>query len=345
MFAAVRDLPTVDRRHLLAACERRLTGMCSAEHNAGQAAAIEALNAYRTAHEGRWPSKGQFDTWRRESGAPAGLPSSFKVGSAFGSWDAAKAAARGGKPVQILHARRLRAMGSPYTRDEMLDAIRACGRALRQRSVTWLEYREWARAELRRDPSVRFPLSVWTFDQRGGWLILCGEAGLLSESAKRMPPRHYDIDELRAAASQAWAYAGGSYLKRCEYTHWRKVARAADAGASLPDSAAFTTRWGGWPEAMHGLGLIDDAQLAAQVRRSNRPRGISDEEAFRAISVARRDVPGNLSAFAYTRWRCELALEPGDPVPPSAPWFRKRFGSWTAALEAADAFARGSEGS
>lgn len=342
VFSAVRDLSVVDRRHVLAVCERRLKGICSAEHSAAQAAAVDALRAFIDAHGGELPSKARFDAWRGTASAPPGLPSSFKVASAFGSWVAATAAVRGGKPVQLLQARRLSALGPAFTREEALKAIRDFDAAW-SGAVTWTNYLAWARSTLKTNPGARLPLSPQTFRKHDGWFTLCREAGVDATHAKtRQPTRHYSVEELRDAAAAAQQDAGGGPLRRFEYDAWRKR-KLDDSGSDVaPAPMAFVRRFGAWPEAMRELGLIDDQQFALAAR--SRPRVIADDEALDALITAAAEVHGPLASFSYTRWRCAFVPRPGEPMPPSAAWFRGRFGSWEAAIAAAEARGREQKG-
>jgi hypothetical protein len=127
---------------------------------------------------GRFPSYRAYEAWRLEQPSPSDWPSGSSIARAFSSWSAmldALAVAPAARPQTV----KMLAVGGAFTREELLEAIRRCGRELGKSLLTFVDYRRGAQATRLEDGHERVPLHITAFIREfGSFFTAVTDAGL-----------------------------------------------------------------------------------------------------------------------------------------------------------------------
>jgi hypothetical protein len=216
-----------------------------------------------------------------------------------------------------------------------IDALLACARDGGDVS-TRVGYRRWRQqqphpAEL---PSARFVAG--TFEHR--WSAALQVAGLPVPIGRQMQQRNiqtggYSPPEMTSALNTWLVETTGADLTFRAYEAWARARLAAHPGERLPVSApTFRLAFGSWQRA------VDLAIGGATPPR--RGRGVhndyGDQRMLARLSAAATatGLGTALTRSAYDRWSRARPVETRGR-PPHSETFRRRFGSWSAALAAA----------
>jgi hypothetical protein len=128
------------------------------------------------------------------------------------------------------------------------------------------------------------------------------------------------------------------------YRRYRVWAQAANHDPGRPvawvpvSRGIFIQHFGGWADALHAAGLIDDEQLALARADQIAPheRKIDEQVILTALRDAAAAHPdARLTAALYLTWRNRQIDAGGRPAPPHLTTVQQRMGSWHEALLAA----------
>jgi Homing endonuclease associated repeat len=241
------------------------------------------------------------------------------------------------------------AIGPVYTVEEVIEAVRACAVDL-GRVPTITDYLAWQRRPDVRDRPGRRPASTWTFNRIfGGFPAARVAAGLVEDEPTAAHPsdlllrtanyRLTDeqiIDDIRCAAERTDGLLTAIVYDRERRSVYLET-REAGRPRALAGVGTIYRHFRTWTAALEAAG-IDDSRRTASVgnRREKKPR-FSNAQLLRALREGQESTEGLLTVGRYVSWRkSELERNPrrSTELPGEATFFR-RFGGWTAALEAA----------
>lgn len=326
LFDVLRDRSTVDRRTIYDALVARLSKFPGSQRTG------RLLDAMRLcmADLGRAPSRRDYDGWRDQLEDPTEVPHSSQIRVAFGSWRGARQAL--GEPGADPMAVRLYADNRPWSKEQLIAALRACSRDLGRGRFSFARYHGWAERQAARTPRNRHAFFV----AFGDWDGALKGAGLEDAHPGSRPWRRYPSDVVVSSLRAAWVErACDGHLAMDAYDAWSY----ASSEGFRPSSRTVAARFGSWGAALLAAGLIDEAragELQNLKQRSLPDAGLLDQLGQAMIDMDDRD----LSLAKYKRWR--TACQRLGVSQPIASWFchASRFGTWTEAKAAARARAR-----
>ena len=134
------------------------------------------------------------------------------------------------------------------------------------------------------------------------------------------------------SAMELFVAETGEALSKKRYERWR-LARADRA--TLPSATFVANTWNGsWSTAMDKLGFQPAADHAARRMAMNRAP-LSDSELLEHLRACADELGGTPRMSDYHRWRREKLRRPGSAMYASQQTYRRRFGGWHQAIEAA----------
>lgn len=202
-------------------------------------------------------------------------------------------------------------------------------------------YNRWRDQQTDRDELPSASALARTF---GGWPAVAEAVGMnvapdvlarrVTQSGRRLGK-----SEL-VCVLKLWRQSNPPELTYRRYRVWAHAANH-DPGRPVPwvpvSRGVFIQHFGGWAEALHAAGLIDDQQLETARADQIAPheRKIDAELILTSLRAAAQARPGvRLTARLYELWRNEQ-LDAGAPAPPHLTTIQHRMGSWHEALLAA----------
>ena len=124
----------------------------------------------------------------------------------------------------------------------------------------------------------------------------------------------------------------GEALSKKRYERWR-LARADRA--TLPSATFIANTWNGsWSTAMDKLGFEPAADHAARRMAMSGAR-LSDGDLLEHLRACAAELGATPLVSDYDHWRREKLRRPGSASYAGPPTYRRRFGSWRLAVEAA----------
>jgi hypothetical protein len=346
-FKLARNLPLEQRQYLLRVLEEQTSAL-----NADGLAARQAYVAHgvrRFLNTGEATIR-QYVSWRERQPDVDDLPTRKQVLDAFGGWNAAKAAANSGEPVNA--ARRRNVVGPAFMQCEIDAAVTLY--AKRFLGPLYLaEYEKWARELMQRAGEsgqpfdvtviVRLPngeedevrLTRLPLGSRSlrGWDAALDRLGLADRSGRKHrrsinPPVKASEEALTAALKEACADLG-QLPTFPGYETWAD--EQLKRGRLVPLASTIRTHFGNWSNALLSAGLINEAAVARQAQAGKR----FDYDYL--VEVMRRALAVYGPAMTrpqYNAWRDEQVAA-GAPAPPSDMTLRKYLGnlSWRKAID------------
>jgi hypothetical protein len=336
---------------------RELQHRLSAPDLLPDARVARCVLALKEAADALGRSPGEYEEVLTGAHRPAGWPSSHTVRHVLaGTWNdcLSRAALDAGLDGDVI----VRELGSSFTEDEVIAALRACRNDL-QRVPSLTEFIGWScRPEVKRRPGRR-PSSQGPFDRLfGGYLSALGAAGLadldsgtwngprstLAQGGVYRQTEAAMLDALREVAERV-----EHSPTTTEYTREREVIQkeSIDAGRlrTIPSYQSILRRFGSWDGACVEAGL---EPARGRQRERERPRGhvsprrITDETIRAAIRDAYDELGDPFTCDAYKAWQKRKVAEDTTVARlksryPSYQTIWSRHGSWQAAV--ADALA------
>jgi hypothetical protein len=203
-------------------------------------------------------------------------------------------------------------------------------------------YNRWRDKQADRDELPSASAVANTF---GGWPAAAQAIGAKADVdvlARRAAQtgRRLRRDEL-ISVLRDWGATQPPKLTYRLYRAWALKANH-DPDRSVPwvpvSRGTYLERFGGWAQALHAAGLIDDVQLEEAKADQIAPdaRKLTPESMVEALQVAARALaPRRLTVVLYNTWR-HRQMETGASQPPAVTTLQTRFGSWHDALHAAE---------
>ena len=282
---------------------------------------------------GRFPSYGAYERWRLAQASPRDWPSGSSIARVFKSWSA-MLDALDVEPAARAQAVTMRAIGGPFTREEMLEAIGRCGRETGASPLTTTVYRRWAQARRTEDGRARVPLYMQPFTREfGSFAAAVADAGLQPHLKSKPPTGRtwYTRGEIEAALRGASQDLGEQAPTTVSYMRWRRAlleaARGRGSMLALPSDVAIYAHFSTWADALRAAGLITDDELPI-VRRRGVSRSVSPARAARALLAFYADEDYGELRSHYMRWRAAQARVLGVRDAPDNWGLVRRFTSW-----------------
>jgi hypothetical protein len=327
MFEVLRHRSENDRRHVLEALRFGTPGPDAAM----RVRSVEALRLAE-ADTRHFPSFRRYEAWRLAQPNPREWPSGSSIGRSWGSWSM-MLDALGVTPVARPATVAMRSLGDTFTRDELLDAVRACAREVTRRPLTLRAYRKWAQQTRTQEDHARIPLSSEPFKREfGGFAFAAQEAGLTAyHGASRIDRGIYSTEDVLNALRQCSSDLGERAPTTSAYRAWRKplVAklRRDGEGAPLPSDTAVFEQYLTWGSALRAAGLITEEEETFVRRRASR-QPLNERHIARALLAAVRELGPTLTRTEYGRWLKRQPRPFGVTEAPSDQTLVMRYASW-----------------
>jgi len=327
LFHVLRDRSESDRRHVLESLRFGSSGPDAAM----RVRSIEALRLAE-AETGDFPSFRRYEAWRLSQAVPLEWPSGSSIGRAWGSWSA-MLDDLGVEPTVRPATLAMRSLGETFTRDELLAAIRACGREVTTRPLTQKAYRRWAEMTGDRVEHARIPLSSEPFKREfGGFAHAAQEASLRAyHGGSGIKRGQYTDAQVQAALRRCSDELDDRAPTSIAYRRWRRplVAelRQHGKGAALPSDTAVLEHFHTWSNALHSAGLITEEE-AALVRRRGCRQPLNERRVANTLLDAVRELGPTVTRMEYSRWRERQPRPFGFPEAPHDGTLVLRYGPW-----------------
>lgn len=331
LFHVLRDRSDIDRRHVLESLKFGSSGPDAAM----RVWSIEALRLAE-AETGSFPSFRRYEAWRLSQTVPREWPSGSSIGRAWGSWSA-MLDDLGVQPTVRPATIAMRSLGETFIRDELLEAIRACGREVRKRPLTLKAYRRWAEMTSEWAHHARIPLSSGPFLREfGGFAHAAREAGLPAyHGGSGIKRGQYTDEQVQAALRRCSDELSDRAPTSTAYRRWRRplVAelRQHGKGTPLPSDTAVLGHFQTWSHALHAAGLISEDE-AALVRRRGCRQPLHERRVAGTLLDAVRELGPTVTMTQYGRWRDSQPRPFGLPDAPHEGSLVLRYAPWPALI-------------
>jgi len=287
---------------------------------------------------GRFPSYRAYEAWRLEQPSPSDWPSGSSIARAFSSWSAmldALAVAPAARPQTV----KMMAIGGEFTRDELLEAIRRCGRELGKSPLTFTDYRRWAQATRHDDGHERVPLTITPFMREfGSFSSAVTDAGLepFLKSKAAANRSWYSRDEIAAALRGASQDLGERAPTTTQYMRWRRAlledARSRGSKLALPSDTSIYAHFLTWADALHASGLVADDEVDL-VRRRAQGEATSPQRVAKSLLEFQAAERYGETRSDYMRWRAEQPRIFGRHDAPDNWALVRRYGKWPSLMK------------
>jgi hypothetical protein len=334
LYAVLVDRSEVDRRHVLRALQAPGTRGPRTAVRDHMASALRLCEA----EIGRFPSYRAYEAWRLEQPSPSDWPSGSSVARAFSSWSAmldALAVAPAARPQTV----KMMAIGGAFTREELLEPIRRCGRELGKSPLTFVDYRRWAQATRHDDGHERVPLNITPFMREfGSFSSAVTDAGLepFLKSKAAANRSWYSRGEIAAALRGASQDLGERAPTTTQYMRWRRAlleeARSRGSKLALPSDISIYAHFPTWADALHASGLVADDEVDL-VRRRAQGEATSPQRVAKSLLEFQAAEWYGETRSDYMRWRAEQPRIFGRLDAPDNWGLVRRYGKWPSLMK------------